>query len=99
MNIFRHKVKLNKDLSNSLEDRLGNTFDGDYLIDYSDKKDFNTKKDNFFFIQQKDNKFYLDLERSTFESVDLKPLENDLMNWMIEVGYCEKVNLINGEIK
>ena len=99
MNIFRHKVKLNKDLSNSLEDRLGNTFDGDYLIDYSDKKDFNTKKDNFFFIQQKDNKFYLDLERSTFESVDLKPLENDLMNWMIKVGYCEKVNLINGEIK
>ena len=29
MNIFKHKVKLNKDLSNSLEDRLGNTFDGD----------------------------------------------------------------------
>ena len=88
MNIFKHKVKLNKDLSNSLEDRLGNNFDGDYLIAYSDKKDFNTKKDN---------KFYLDLERSTFESVDLKPLENDLMDWMVEVGYCEKVNLINGE--
>ena len=88
MNIFKHKVKLNKDLSNSLEDRLGNNFDGDYLIAYSDKKDFNPKKDN---------KFYLDLERSTFESVDLKPLENDLMDWMVEVGYCEKVNLINGE--
>jgi lipopolysaccharide export LptBFGC system permease protein LptF len=97
MNIFKHKIKLDKELSNSLEDRLGNTFDGDYLIVYSDKKDFNTKKDNFFFIQQKDNKFYLDLERSTFESVDLKPLENDLMDWMVEVGYCEKVNLINGE--
>ena len=39
MNIFKHKVKLNKDLSNSLEDRLGNNFDGDYLIAYSDKKD------------------------------------------------------------
>ena len=48
MNIFKHKVKLNKDLSNSLEDRLGNNFDGDYLIAYSDKKDFNPKKDNFF---------------------------------------------------
>ena len=97
MNIFKHKIKLDKELSNSLEDRLGNTFYGDYLIAYSDKKDFNTKKDNFFFIQQKDNKFYLDLERSTFESVNLKPLENDLMDWMVEVGYCEKVNLINGE--
>jgi hypothetical protein len=97
MNIFKHKIKLDKELSNSLEDRLGNTFDGDYLIAYSDKKDFNTKKDNFFFIQQKDNKFYLDLERNTFESVDLKPLENNLINWAIEEGYYKKVNLINGE--
>ena len=97
MNIFKHKVKLNKDLSNCLENRLGNNFDGDYLIAYSDKKDFNTKKDNFFYIQQKDNKFYLDLERSTFESVDLKPLENNLINWAIEEGYYKKVNLINGE--
>ena len=32
MNIFKHKIKLDKELSNSLEDRLGNNFDGDYLI-------------------------------------------------------------------
>ncbi len=97
MNIFRHKIKLDKELSNSLEDRLGNTFYGDYLIAYSDKKDFNIEKNDFYYIQQKDNKFYLDLERSTFESVDLKPLENNLINWAIEEGYYKKVNLINGE--
>ena len=117
MMIYRHMFNLsdNKDIVDTLKDRFGYTlgytfeFGKEYLYTYSDKKDFDIKKDNFYFIRgnkqpTKDYmgnecetfKWELDLERDTHESNNFWILEEKLVRWAIEEGYySDNVKVIN----
>tara|TARA_Y100001938_G_C8075872_1_gene426039 strand:- start:674 stop:1096 length:423 start_codon:yes stop_codon:yes gene_type:complete len=117
MIIYRHYFNLsdNKDIVDNLKERFGYTlgytfeFGKELLFTYSDKKDFDIKKDNFYFIRgyKKPTKDYmgnecetfkweLDLERDTHESNNFWILEEKLVRWAIEEGYySDNVKVIN----
>lgn len=117
MIIYRHYFNLsdNKDIVDNLKERFGYTlgytfeFGKELLFTYSDKKDFDIKKDNFYYIRgykqpTKDYmgnecetfKWELDLERDTHESNNFWILEEKLVRWAIEEGYySDNVKVIN----
>ena len=111
MIIYRHYFNLsdNKDIVDNLKERFGHEFGKELLFTYSDKRDFDIRRDNFYYIRghkqpTKDYmgnecetfKWELDLERDTHESNNFWILEEKLVRWAIEEGYySDNVKVIN----
>jgi hypothetical protein len=117
MIIYRHCFNFSDyaDFIDTLRERFGDTlgisfeFGKEYLYAYSDKRDFDIRRDNFYYIrghkqptkdymgnERETFKWELDLERDTHESNNFWILEEKLVRWAIEEGYySDNVKVIN----
>ena len=100
MKIYRHRRKLNEFTKEALTAEYGNNFEGQYLFIYTPELEINIH-DLPYYIKQFGQKewrdmgevtkssnggFRLDLERDTFQHINVEPLEKKLIHWMIEEG-------------
>ena len=98
MKMYRHRIKLDDATKEDLTEKYGNTFEGQYLLLYCPYLEINIW-DFPYYIEQFGQKewrdmgevtkssnggFRLDLERDTFQHINIEPLEEKLINWMLE---------------
>lgn len=98
MKIYRHRIKLDDSTREELTEKYGNNFEGQYLLLYCPYLEINIH-DLPYYIEQFGQKewrdmgevtkssnggFRLDLERDTFQHINVEPLEEKLIHWMLE---------------
>ena len=98
MKMYRHRIKLDDATKEDLTEKYGNTFEGQYLLLYCPYLEINIW-DFPYYIEQFGQKewrdmgevtkssnggFRLDLERDTFQHINIEPLEEKLIHWMLE---------------
>ena len=96
--MYRHRIKLDDAIKEDLTEKYGNTFEGQYLLLYCPYLEINIH-DLPYYIEQFGQKewrdmgevtkssnggFRLDLERDTFQHINVEPLEEKLIHWMLE---------------
>ena len=86
MKMYRHRIKLDDALREDLTEKYGNTFEGQYLILYYPYLEVNIWDLPYFIEEFSADGFRLDLERDSFESVNIEPFEEKLIHWMLEEG-------------